>query len=116
MMFAIDDPINIGVILATMLTIIYLYYYCFCLQSRDQTKIERARYGKNRKSVEEAVEEQRHKAGVIADFKKELDRALAQVSEIYIHCQLCQSELGKRVKVTILLTLLHPLLSVSEKK
>ena len=87
MMFAIDDPINIGIILATVLTIIYLYYYCFCLQSRDQTKIERARYGKNRKSVEEAVEEQRHKAGFIADFKKELDRTLAQVSETYTNCQ-----------------------------
>ena len=72
---------NSGIILATMLTIIYLYYYCFCLHSRDQTKIERARYGKNRKSVEDAVEEQRHKAGVIADYKKELDRALEQVKK-----------------------------------
>ena len=91
MMFAIDDPVNISVILATMLTILYLYYYCFCLQSHDQTKIERARYGNNRKSVEDAVEEQRHKAGVIADFKKELDKAIAQVSETYISTRLNQT-------------------------
>ena len=80
---SIESFLNNGIILATVLTIIYLYYYCFYLRSRDQTKIERARYGKNRKSVEDAVEEQRHKAGVIADYKKELDRALAQVYQFH---------------------------------
>ena len=82
MELSIESFLSNGIILATMLTIIYLYY-CFCLRSRDQTKIERARYGKNRKSVEDAVEEQRHKAGVIADYKKELDRALAQVNQLH---------------------------------
>ena len=84
MIFAIEDPTNIGIVLATMVTISYLYYYYFCLRSRDQTQIERQRYGKNRKSVEEAVDEQRHKAGLIADYKKELDRVLAQVNNIFL--------------------------------
>ncbi len=78
-MFILENLNNlIGVFLATLLALVYLYYYCF-RDGAAQTEIERARYGKNRKSVEHAVEEQRHKAALIADYKKELDRTLEQV-------------------------------------
>ncbi len=70
---------GIGVVLATLLAIIYLYRFCFDIDDK-QTKIERARYGKNRKSVTEAVEEQKYKAHVITEYKKELDKVLEQVS------------------------------------
>ena len=74
---SIFSHFTIGVVLATLLAIIYLYRLCF--DTHEQTKIERASYGKNRKSVTEAVEEQKYKAHVITEYKKELDKVLQQV-------------------------------------
>ena len=45
-----------------------------------QGKIESAKYGRNKKSVMEAIDEQNQKARVIRDYQRELRRVVAKVS------------------------------------